>query len=53
VKTRLYIPKDATALSLGADEVAEAFAKAKHVTRLKTSNQRMVVNAIEPRAAIG
>ena len=34
-------------------KVAEAFAKAKHVTRLKTSNQRMVVNAMEPRAAIG
>ena len=36
-----------------ADKVAEAFAKAKHVTRLETSNQRMVVNAMEPRAAIG
>jgi carbon-monoxide dehydrogenase large subunit len=36
-----------------AAKVAEAFAKAKHVTRLKTSNQRMVVNAMEPRAAIG
>ena len=34
-------------------KVAEAFAKAKHVTRLTTSNQRMVVNAMEPRAAIG
>ena len=33
--------------------MAEAFAKAKHVTRLETSNQRMVVNAMEPRAAIG
>ncbi len=36
-----------------AANVAEAFAKAKHVTRLETSNQRMVVNAMEPRAAIG
>ncbi len=36
-----------------AEKVADAFAKAKHVTRLETSNQRMVVNAMEPRAAIG
>ena len=36
-----------------ADKVAEAFAKAAHVTRLATSNQRMVVAAMEPRAAIG
>jgi len=36
-----------------AGKVAEAFAKAKHVTRLETSNQRMVVNAMEPRSAIG
>ena len=36
-----------------AAKVAEAFAKAKHVTRLETSNQRMIVNAMEPRAAIG
>jgi carbon-monoxide dehydrogenase large subunit len=36
-----------------AANVAEAFARAKHVTRLETSNQRMVVNAMEPRAAIG
>jgi aerobic carbon-monoxide dehydrogenase large subunit len=35
------------------EKVADAFAKAKHVTRLATSNQRMVVNAMEPRAAIG
>jgi aerobic carbon-monoxide dehydrogenase large subunit len=35
------------------EKVAAAFAKAHHVTRLETSNQRMVVNAIEPRAAIG
>jgi carbon-monoxide dehydrogenase large subunit len=35
------------------EKVADAFAKAKHVTRLQTSNQRMVVNAMEPRAAIG
>src|SRR4029078_10218028 len=36
-----------------AAKVAEAFAKARHVTRLETSNQRMVVNAMEPRAAVG
>ncbi|MGA7389205.1 MAG: xanthine dehydrogenase family protein molybdopterin-binding subunit [Pseudolabrys sp.] len=36
-----------------AAKVAEAFSKAKHITRLETSNQRMVVNAMEPRAAIG
>jgi carbon-monoxide dehydrogenase large subunit len=36
-----------------AAKVAEAFAKAKHVTRLATSNQRMIVAAMEPRAAIG
>ena len=36
-----------------AAKVAEAFAKAKHVTRLETSNQRMVVNPMEPRAAVG
>jgi carbon-monoxide dehydrogenase large subunit len=36
-----------------AEKVAAAFAKAAHVTRLATSNQRMVVNAMEPRAAIG
>ncbi len=36
-----------------AAKVAEAFATAKHVTRLETSNQRMVVAAMEPRAAIG
>ncbi len=36
-----------------AEKVAEAFAKAKHVTRLKTSNQRMIVAAMEPRAAVG
>ena len=35
------------------DKVAEAFAKAKHVTRLETSNQRMVVAPMEPRAAVG
>jgi carbon-monoxide dehydrogenase large subunit len=34
-------------------KVAEAFAKAKHVTRLETSNQRMIVAPMEPRAAIG
>ncbi|MFZ1064129.1 MAG: xanthine dehydrogenase family protein molybdopterin-binding subunit [Pseudolabrys sp.] len=36
-----------------AAKVAEAFARAKHVTQLETSNQRLVVNAMEPRSAIG
>jgi carbon-monoxide dehydrogenase large subunit len=36
-----------------AEKVAAAFAKAKHVTRVETSNQRMVVAPMEPRAAIG
>jgi carbon-monoxide dehydrogenase large subunit len=36
-----------------AEKVAAAFAQAAHVTRLPISNQRMVVNAMEPRAAIG
>jgi carbon-monoxide dehydrogenase large subunit len=36
-----------------SEKVNEAFAKAKHVTRLETSNQRMIVAAMEPRAAIG
>ncbi|HZD91497.1 MAG TPA: xanthine dehydrogenase family protein molybdopterin-binding subunit [Pseudolabrys sp.] len=36
-----------------AGKVAEAFDKAKHVTRLKTSNQRMIVAPMEPRAATG
>ena len=35
------------------DKVAEAFAKAAHVVRLPLINQRLVVNAIEPRSAIG
>jgi carbon-monoxide dehydrogenase large subunit len=35
-----------------AEKVAAAFAKAKHVTRLETSNQRMIVASIEPRAAV-
>jgi aerobic carbon-monoxide dehydrogenase large subunit len=35
------------------DKVAEAMAKAAHVVRLPLINQRMVVNAIEPRSAIG
>jgi carbon-monoxide dehydrogenase large subunit len=35
-----------------AGKVADAFAKAKHVTRLETSNQRMIVAAMEPRAAV-
>ena len=36
-----------------ADKVAAAFAKAAHVTRLKIVNNRVVVNAMEPRAAVG
>jgi aerobic carbon-monoxide dehydrogenase large subunit len=35
------------------DEVNAAFAKAAHVTRIKLVNSRVVVNAMEPRAAIG
>jgi aerobic carbon-monoxide dehydrogenase large subunit len=35
------------------DKVAEAFANAAHVTRLKPANSRIVVNAMEPRAAVG
>ena len=34
-------------------EVAAAFARAAHVTQLEIINSRLVVNAIEPRAAIG
>jgi carbon-monoxide dehydrogenase large subunit len=33
--------------------VAEAFSNAAHVTRLKMADNRVVVNAMEPRAAIG
>ncbi|HWP25391.1 MAG TPA: xanthine dehydrogenase family protein molybdopterin-binding subunit, partial [Xanthobacteraceae bacterium] len=36
-----------------ADKVAAAFTAAKHVVKLKLVNSRMIVNAIEPRAAIG
>src|SRR5229473_8617172 len=36
-----------------ADQVAAAFAMAAHVTRLKLVNSRVVVSAMEPRAAIG
>jgi carbon-monoxide dehydrogenase large subunit len=36
-----------------ADKVAAAFAAARHKVKLKLLNTRMVVNAIEPRAAIG
>src|SRR6266852_4629932 len=36
-----------------AGQVAAAFAKATHVTRLKLVNSRVVVNAMEPRAAVG
>jgi carbon-monoxide dehydrogenase large subunit len=35
-----------------AEKVKEAFAKAAHVTRLEILNNRLVVNAMEPRAAI-
>ncbi len=35
-----------------AEKVKEAFAKAAHVTRLELMNNRLVVNAMEPRAAI-
>ncbi len=36
-----------------SEKVAEAFSKAAHVVKLRLINQRMVVNAIEPRSAIG
>ncbi|MEA3024685.1 MAG: aerobic carbon-monoxide dehydrogenase large subunit, partial [Alphaproteobacteria bacterium] len=36
-----------------AKAVASAFASAKHVTRLHIDNNRLVPNAMEPRAAIG
>ncbi len=36
-----------------AEAVQAAFAKAAHVTRLKIANNRVVVNAMEPRAAVG
>ena len=36
-----------------SEQVAAAFAKAAHVTRLKIVNTRLVVNPMEPRAAIG
>jgi aerobic carbon-monoxide dehydrogenase large subunit len=36
-----------------SEKVAAAFASAAHVTRLPAVNQRLVVNAIEPRSAIG
>jgi aerobic carbon-monoxide dehydrogenase large subunit len=35
-----------------AEKVKEAFAEATHVTRLELLNNRLVVNAMEPRAAI-
>jgi carbon-monoxide dehydrogenase large subunit len=35
-----------------ADKVKEAFARAAHVTRAQLVNSRVVVNAIEPRAAV-
>jgi carbon-monoxide dehydrogenase large subunit len=36
-----------------AEKVAAAFAKAAHVTKLKLVNSRVVVSAMEPRAAVG
>jgi carbon-monoxide dehydrogenase large subunit len=36
-----------------SEQVAAAFAKAAHVTRIKLVNNRLVVNAMEPRAAVG
>ena len=36
-----------------ADKVAAAFTAAAHVTRLSLINSRVVVNAMEPRAAVG
>jgi carbon-monoxide dehydrogenase large subunit len=36
-----------------AAKVAEAFGKAAHVTKLKPVNSRIIVNAMEPRAAVG
>ncbi|WP_026871185.1 xanthine dehydrogenase family protein molybdopterin-binding subunit [Inquilinus limosus] len=35
-----------------SEKVAEAFARAAHVTRLEILNNRVVVNAMEPRAAV-
>src|SRR5215471_181156 len=35
------------------EAVAAAFARAAHVTRLKLVNSRIIVNAMEPRAAVG
>src|SRR6266446_4865493 len=35
-----------------SEKVAEAFAAAAHVTRLELRNNRIVVNAMEPRAAV-
>ena len=36
-----------------ADAVSAAFTRAAHVTRMKLVNSRVVVNAMEPRAAVG
>ncbi|MBV9832910.1 MAG: xanthine dehydrogenase family protein molybdopterin-binding subunit, partial [Alphaproteobacteria bacterium] len=36
-----------------AEKVAEAFAKAAHVTRLSLISNRIVVSAMEPRSAVG
>lgn len=35
-----------------SEKVAEAFAKAAHVTKLKITNSRIIVNPLEPRAAL-
>ena len=35
-----------------ATKVAEAFAKAAHITRIEIRNSRLIVNAMEPRSAI-
>jgi carbon-monoxide dehydrogenase large subunit len=35
-----------------SEKVAEAFAKAAHVTKLNITNSRIVINAMEPRAAV-
>ena len=43
----------AISISATAQKVADAFAKAAHVTKLHLVNSRLVVSAMEPRAAIG
>ena len=51
--TRRPAMSRSTIITATADQVAAAFAKAAHVTRLKLVNSRLVVNAMEPRAAVG